>query len=335
MDLVIKNYNIHGSQPLSPNKTPPSSIFGTPLHSSPTSFPIIAIAIIGILATAFLLVSYYIFVIKCCLNWHRIDLLRRFSFSRNRHREDPLIIHSPAMENRGLDESVIRSIPIFQFKKKEEKEQSQTSRCECAVCLNEFQEEENLRVIPNCGHVFHIDCIDVWLQSNANCPLCRRSISAATTSSFAVEQHNTAPSSSSTQDQENNLENDEEFVVIELGELSNYNESSLGEQERSNSGELWAPSSRRFDKVKRLNHVPSIGDECIDIRHKDDEFSIQPTRRSFSMDSAADPQLFLAIQELVQQKRHVSEVSSVRRSLFSFGHGRGSRSTILPIHLDP
>lgn len=172
MDLVRKSS-------LPPITSPSgSSIFGPRSHSSDTSFPIIAIAIIGILATAFLLVSYYIFVIKCCLNWHRIDLLRRFSLSRNRNRDDPLMGYYPAIETRGLDESVIRSIPIFKFKNRDFGERS---FCECAVCLNEFQEDEKLRIIPNCGHVFHIDCIDIWLQNNANCPLCRNSISTNTT----------------------------------------------------------------------------------------------------------------------------------------------------------
>uniref|UniRef100_A0A5B7BFL3 RING-type E3 ubiquitin transferase n=1 Tax=Davidia involucrata TaxID=16924 RepID=A0A5B7BFL3_DAVIN len=352
MDLSIKNYYVHGSHTLSPIKSPPNSIFSSPLHSSNTSFPIIAIAIIGILATAFLLVSYYIFVIKCCLNWHRIDLLRRFSFSRSRHREDPLMAYSPAVEHRGLDESVIRSIPIFQFRKGERQQIGERSFCECAVCLNEFQEEEKLRIIPNCSHVFHIDCIDVWLQNNANCPLCRTSIS--TTTRFAFDQ--TIAPSSSPQDPnpytDNFIGRDEDYVVIELGERNNADQSFLGVQERLNSGELSAhsisPSPRKLEqkivqkKAKKFNHISSMGDECIDTREKDDQFAIQPIRRSFSMDSAADRQLYVAIQEIVQQNRQVSEVSSsegcssrVRRSFFSFGHERGSRSAVLPIHLEP
>ncbi|KAL2496264.1 RING-H2 finger protein ATL16 [Forsythia ovata] len=179
MDLARQKFYSHESDALSPIRSPPTSIFGSSLHHSHTGFPIIAVAIIGILATAFLLVSYYIFVIKCCLNWHRIDLLARFSFSRRRPVEDHLIVYSPAAENRGLDEAAIRSIPTFHYKKGTDKQElAEKGSSECAVCLNEFQEDEKLRGIPDCGHVFHIDCIDVWLQNNANCPLCRTSISA-------------------------------------------------------------------------------------------------------------------------------------------------------------
>ncbi|OMO95468.1 Zinc finger, RING-type [Corchorus olitorius] len=359
MDLVSKSYTntIRVSQAVSPVSSPGSnSILGSHLHSSDTnSFPIIAIAVIGILATAFLLVSYYIFVIKCCLNWHRIDLLRRFSLSRRQH-EDPLMAYSPGMENRGLDESVIRAIPIFQFKKNDGNGNSRDF-CECAVCLNEFQEDEKLRIIPNCSHVFHIDCIDVWLQNNANCPLCRTSVSS-TPGRFPVDQI-IAPSSTPQDPNpytENIITGDEDFVVIELGNPSSTNQVLLGAQERLNSGELStvapprsiSPSPRKLEqrigqkKGRKFQKGSSMGDECIDIRDKDEQFAIQPIRRSISMDSSADRQLFLAVQEAIRQNRQVSEVSPiegcssrVRRSFFSFGHGRGSKSAVLPVYLEP
>lgn len=369
MDLVREGYLIHVSssqaQALPPITSPGSSIFGTPIHHSDTSFPIIAIAIIGIIATAFLLVSYYIFVIKCCLNWHRVDLLRRFSLSRNRRHEDQLMVYSPGLETRGLDEAVIRSIPLLQFKK-QGKNRGGFERgslfCECAVCLNEFQEDEKLRIIPNCSHVFHVDCIDVWLQNNANCPLCRTSISSNTTR-FPFDQI-VAPSSSPQNPTPGSPNGgDQDYVVIELTNENNPADQALmlGVQERLNSEELSvrsiSPSPRKLEQIRsfvpkkaRKFHykVSSMGDECIDIRCKDEQFFIQPLRRSFSMDSSADRQLYLAVQEAVQQQSQVSEVSPiegcssstssrVRRSFFPFGHGRGSRSNnaILPVYLEP
>ncbi|CAK9175035.1 unnamed protein product, partial [Ilex paraguariensis] len=337
------------SQALSPIKSPTNSIFGPRLHSSHNSFPIIAVAIIGILATAFLLVSYYIFVIKCCLNWHRIDLLRRFSFSRRRLVENSLMVYSPAIENRGLDEAVIRSIPIIQFQKGSKENLGERSFCDCSVCLNEFQEGEKLRIIPNCRHVFHIDCIDIWLQTNANCPLCRRSISSTTR--FQLDQ-TIGPIASSPEDQTRYTDNftgrDEDYVVIELGDHNSNDQTLLRVQERLDSGELLSlpsisPPPRKLEprvvqkKMKKLSH------ECIDMREKDDQFAVQPIRRSFSMDSASDKQLYLAVQEIImEQNSVVNEVSSsegsssrVRRSFFSFGYGRGSRSAVLPIHLEP
>ncbi|KAJ9684223.1 hypothetical protein PVL29_016621 [Vitis rotundifolia] len=43
----------------------------------------------------------------------------------------------------------------------------------CAVCLSEFEEGEELRTLPECMHSFHVACIDMWLYSHTNCPLCR------------------------------------------------------------------------------------------------------------------------------------------------------------------
>lgn len=345
--------DLHNFQAFSPMKSPSILASSSSVHSSSSShsgFPIIAVAIIGILATGFLLVSYYIFVIKCCLNWHRIDLLRRFSFSRRRPMENPLMRNSPAVENRGLDESIIRSIPIFQYKKSIRKnEEKQKSCCECAVCLNEFQEEEKLRIMPNCAHVFHIDCIDIWLQNNANCPLCRNSISA-NNSGFTLDQI-MAPISSSPQDPNRNRNGDdnftgrdEDYVVIEIGEeLSTI---SISPSPRKLESKVVLSHSQQ-KKKKKLNHISSMGDECIDIRQKDEQFfAIQPIRRSISMDSAADPQLYLAVQQIMQQQQQQqrrqispsegsSSSSRIKRSFFSFGHGKGSRSAVLPVPLEP
>lgn len=46
----------------------------------------------------------------------------------------------------------------------------------CAVCLGEYKEEERLRMLPQCGHNFHANCIDAWLQRHATCPVCRISL---------------------------------------------------------------------------------------------------------------------------------------------------------------
>ncbi|KAL0366975.1 UNVERIFIED_CONTAM: RING-H2 finger protein ATL16 [Sesamum radiatum] len=356
MDLV--------KQELSPIKSPPTSLFGSHLHSSHTSFPIIAVAVIGILCTGFLLVSYYIFVIKCCLNWHRIDLLGRFSFSRRRAVDDASTVYSPAVENRGLDEAAIRSIPILEFKKTApgKTEAAETKSYECAVCLNEFQEEEKLRVIPNCGHGFHVDCVDVWLQNNANCPICRTGVSVCTRPDISLRPFGQILATSSTAQNlvppaDDFTDRDEEdYVVIEIGyEDRHCSPSSVRiNHERRNSDEFLtispcqrksAPTKISGEIAKKFRYVASMGDEWIDSRQKDEQFSVQQIRRSFSMDSsAADRILYSAVHEIIQQNTQViyedcpnEECSSsrVKRSFFSFGHGRSSRSAVQPVCLDP
>ncbi|XP_060206208.1 RING-H2 finger protein ATL51-like [Lycium barbarum] len=43
----------------------------------------------------------------------------------------------------------------------------------CSICLGEFMEGDEVRVLSQCLHIFHVSCIDVWLHSHRNCPLCR------------------------------------------------------------------------------------------------------------------------------------------------------------------
>ncbi|KAG5243509.1 RING-H2 finger protein [Salix suchowensis] len=52
-------------------------------------------------------------------------------------------------------------------------DQDQGSGYECAVCLSAFEEGEEVRQLPSCKHSFHATCIDMWLRSHSDCPLCR------------------------------------------------------------------------------------------------------------------------------------------------------------------
>lgn len=309
--------------PPQPQAIPPITGHSPPVPEG--GFPILAIAILGITATAFLLVSYYIFVTKCCFRWQLIDPLRHFSLTRARLHEDPSTTYSPTWRGRGLDELLIREIPTFQFKKGERSGHLSSASSKCVVCLNEFQESDMLRLLPKCSHAFHLDCIDVWLVSNSNCPLCRAAISGR--NRYKVERI-VAPNSSP---QDPTIFGGDDLEIVENGGDS----GRFLAQSRSNHS-----SSRKFFehkiigklKGRKAHHVSIMGDEGINLREKDDQFCVQPIRRSFSMDSAADRDVYLSVQEILRQNREESEESGSRsrRSIFSLGHGRGSRNSVLP-----
>jgi len=46
---------------------------------------------------------------------------------------------------------------------------------QCVICLLAFEKKEMLQQL-RCKHLFHPNCINIWLQHSNLCPLCRRSI---------------------------------------------------------------------------------------------------------------------------------------------------------------
>lgn len=61
------------------------------------------------------------------------------------------------------------------------------NQTECVICLTAFQEEESVRKLHTCRHVFHTSCIDKWLGSHSGCPLCRSQIDQVTSPNGTVE----------------------------------------------------------------------------------------------------------------------------------------------------
>ena len=46
----------------------------------------------------------------------------------------------------------------------------------CIICLEGFEEEEDIRRLPGCKHAFHPNCIENWLSQSSVCPICRSDI---------------------------------------------------------------------------------------------------------------------------------------------------------------
>ncbi|KFK37262.1 hypothetical protein AALP_AA4G234700 [Arabis alpina] len=49
----------------------------------------------------------------------------------------------------------------------------------CSICLLNATEGEIMRRLTVCGHCFHGDCIDPWIEKKSTCPLCRGQIPPA------------------------------------------------------------------------------------------------------------------------------------------------------------
>lgn len=46
----------------------------------------------------------------------------------------------------------------------------------CAVCQEAFQDVRNSVVLIDCGHLFHLSCLQGWVDGAGNCPICREKI---------------------------------------------------------------------------------------------------------------------------------------------------------------
>ncbi|KAL3843484.1 hypothetical protein ACJIZ3_000887 [Penstemon smallii] len=174
---------VSSSEPLPPSFSSATdlSLSSPPPSKLPVDFSPPLIAMVVIIATAFVIITY-----SRLLSRHFINIYGRYRRWRRRRRryvpstsagdiESPPYLFDPGdaafqlMPSYGLDESIIKTIPLSVYIRK-------SGYNDCAVCLLEFEDNDYVRMLPVCSHAFHVDCIDIWLRSHANCPLCRAGI---------------------------------------------------------------------------------------------------------------------------------------------------------------
>ncbi|KAL8231199.1 hypothetical protein R6Q57_000977 [Mikania cordata] len=80
-----------------------------------------------------------------------------------------------APANKGLKKKVLNTLPKLTYSS----ETTAEKLSDCAICLTEFTAGDEIRVLPQCGHGFHVMCIDTWFGSHSSCPSCRQILVAA------------------------------------------------------------------------------------------------------------------------------------------------------------
>lgn len=88
--------------------------------------------------------------------------------------ESVIDLEQPEHRINGLDSVMVAAIPTMKFHS--EAFTSSEEDTQCSICLSEYQENEVLRIMPKCGHSFHLSCIDIWLRKQSTCPVCRLSV---------------------------------------------------------------------------------------------------------------------------------------------------------------
>jgi hypothetical protein len=71
--------------------------------------------------------------------------------------------------NQGVSNEFLSHLPTFKF---DEKTFSKNVETTCPICLCDYVNDDLLRTLP-CFHMFHVNCIDAWLQKSAICPVCK------------------------------------------------------------------------------------------------------------------------------------------------------------------
>lgn len=139
------------------------------------------VMVVAILVLFFVVVCVFLLPLYAKWFWNRRQGNSSNPNGTRRRRRLDFAPGYQAALRRGLDPSVLKTIPVVVFSAKDFKD-----GLECAVCLSEVSEGEKARLLPKCNHGFHMECIDMWFQSHSTCPLCRDPVSPEGSESTAT-----------------------------------------------------------------------------------------------------------------------------------------------------
>ncbi|XP_030445774.2 RING-H2 finger protein ATL52-like [Syzygium oleosum] len=140
---------------------PPPQLLVPPPPPLKSNLPMLYYGLVVVGTAALVLALYNLIIIKWCTS--------RYRSGRRAERFVELVSASRSFENPNRN-----LLSSFKYKKDAAAAaQEPGSEYECAVCLSVFEEGEEVRQLPRCKHSFHVSCIDMWLYSHSDCPLCR------------------------------------------------------------------------------------------------------------------------------------------------------------------
>ncbi|CAI9759077.1 unnamed protein product [Fraxinus pennsylvanica] len=133
-----------------------------------SNLPMLYYGLVVVGTVTIVLALYNLLIIKWCTEYS--DRRRMVDFQRPSLTP---IFHKPKKA----------VVPSFKYQKNE------ADDSECVVCLSVFEEGEEIKQLPLCNHCFHAPCIDMWLYSHVDCPLCRSPVEPpALCSGSVIEQ---------------------------------------------------------------------------------------------------------------------------------------------------
>ncbi|XP_022132635.1 E3 ubiquitin-protein ligase RING1-like [Momordica charantia] len=285
-----------------------------PLPPTSAHHPSRTLLLLSLIATAALIGAIFMvcLLVKKLRQYHRSRPNGQALFAVQRQNlpddddeeEGPVLDHHVwYIHTVGLQQSVIDSITMFKYRK----EEKLTDGADCSICLGEFQEDESLRLLPKCSHAFHLPCIDTWLRSHKNCPLCRA----------PVVSNSAAPN----------------LTTIEP--ISNSNQpppmedtrTGMEEENRGDetSGE-GTSNSRRESEIPIKGLSRTLSDLTENQNHEAVENEGQGLRRSVSMNSVSALAIYQATANIQVRDEGSSSGNSVSRNVAFPKRGIGNQS---------
>ncbi|CAK9173406.1 unnamed protein product [Ilex paraguariensis] len=172
---------------------------------------------------------------------------------------------------RGLDPSIIQSFPTFPYSSVKDFRREKYG-LECAICLCEFEDHNILRLVTSCCHVFHEECIDLWLECHKTCPVCRMSLDVPVKS---PEKSPVSRSSTMHEINENHSLEDTFSIVINDDRDENKRAGDV-------KGDIAAAPSTAvhvegYDKVEKFSRSHSTGHSIARVKEeeKEDRFTLR------------------------------------------------------------
>lgn len=187
--------------------------------------------------------------------------IRRCADSRADGEVLPLRANVSAFNRKnGLDPAVIEKFPVIIYSAVKNVKVGIGGALECAVCLCEFEDDETLRLLPKCDHVFHADCIGAWLAFHVTCPVCRAELTAGSDEGKKLNQPNESNHNSS---------------ASELGEDRNQIVIDINDQETSDGLNPARNPSPTAGNSKNLSRSHSTGHSIVQAGATDERYALR------------------------------------------------------------